>query len=134
MLPWNSDLETGHALIDAEHREYFRQLDELEAAIERGVGQEQMTQLIVTLQKYVLGHFSREEAHMSRVGCRAHGANCAAHREFARKFEGWIELLTLGNAPLSLVADIQRESAAWILAHITSIDCKLRDCPPAPST
>jgi len=99
MSHWNSRFETGHVVIDAEHREFLRQLDLLKHAIDDGAGTEKVVDLIVVLQHYVLGHFAREEAHMLRVGCPAHEANCAAHREFALKFDHWLELLTYAGTP-----------------------------------
>ena len=120
--------ETGHEQVDAEHREFFRQLDALQLAIDAGAGRGRIVELITILQKYARGHFAREEAHMHRVGCPAAGLNCAAHREFSRKLDAWLDLLTVGSAPLSVMRDIQRESTDWIMAHISKIDCRLRSC------
>ncbi len=132
MTTWTKDFETGHAQIDAEHREFIRQLNELKAAIDAGAGRERTVELIVLLQKYALGHFAREEAHMHRVGCPSHKANCAAHAEFADKLAGWLELLTYSGTPVSLLSEVHRESIAWISAHIKNIDCGLRGCPREP--
>lgn len=128
MSHWNAHFETGHLSIDAEHREFLRQLAAVKAAIDAGAGREKVVELIVVLQRYVLGHFAREEAHMLRVGCPAHEANCAAHREFALKFDRWLELLTYGGTPVSLLLEVHRESLAWINHHILKVDCALRGC------
>jgi hemerythrin len=128
MTTWSSRFETGHPQIDAEHQEFIRQLNMLKAAIDGGAGPERTVELIVILQKYALGHFAREEAHMLRVGCPTRGANCLAHGEFARKLERWLELLTFGGTPVSLVLEVHRESVAWIEAHILNVDCGLRGC------
>ena len=128
MPHWNPNFETGHVAIDAEHREFVRQLDLLKTAIDAGAGREKVVDLIVVLQHYVLGHFAREEAHMLRVGCPAHEANCAAHREFALKFDHWLELLTFAGTPVSLLLEVHHESLAWITRHILKVDCSLRAC------
>lgn len=128
MTTWSQEFETGHSQIDAEHREFIRQLNELKAAIDAGAGTERTVELIVLLQKYALGHFAREEAHMHRVGCPTHKENCAAHAEFADKLAGWLELLTYSGTPVSLLTEVHRESLAWIVAHIKNIDCGLRGC------
>ena len=120
--------ETGHEQVDAEHRELLRQLDALQEAVDAGAGRGRMVELITILQKYAQGHFAREEAHMHRVACPAAGRNCAAHREFARKLDAWLDLLTVGSAPLSVMRDVQRESTDWIKFHITKVDCRLRSC------
>ena len=127
---WNDDYETGHPSVDAEHRELMRQLEELKVAVDSGAGREHVTDLLVILQRYAHGHFAREEAHMVRVKCPAHGANCAAHKEFSDRLDCWLELLTHGATPLSLVRDVQSESMSWIRRHILKIDCQLRHCAP----
>lgn len=129
MTQWNPQFETGHAVIDAEHREFLRQLALLKATIDAGAGREKVVEFIVILQRYVLGHFAREEAHMLRVGCPAHERNCAAHREFALKFDHWLELLTYAGTPVSLLLEVHRESLAWINHHILKVDCALHACP-----
>ncbi|PAW68915.1 MAG: hypothetical protein B9S34_01010 [Opitutia bacterium Tous-C1TDCM] len=129
MPQWNPDFETGHPTIDTEHQEFLHQLEMLKVAIDAGAGREKVVDLIVVLQRYVLGHFAREEAHMLRVGCPSHGANCAAHREFSHKFDRWLELLTYSGTPVSLLLEVHRESLAWITHHIQKVDCGLRACP-----
>jgi len=128
MTTWNESLVTGHPDVDAEHRELLHQLSGLKEAVQAGAGREQIVELIKILQKYAHFHFAREEAHMVKVNCPAHGANCKAHREFSDKLDGWLELLTYRGTPVSLMLDVQRESVEWITSHITRIDCCLRDC------
>lgn len=133
MTPWGSRFETGHPLIDAEHKEIFRKLDAIESAIEVGAGREVIVELIGTLQKYALQHFSREEEHMLEVRCPAYGENCVAHRVFEKKFNGWIHLLCTSGSSVTLVQDIRRETSTWIEGHIVNIDCRLRACPRHPA-
>lgn len=128
MTNWSPEYETGHAQIDTEHREFFRQLNDLKIAIENGAGREKTVDLIKILQEYVLGHFSREEAYMKAVNCPALSVNCSAHGAFAKKLEDWLTILSLSGTPMSLVTDIHRESLAWIKGHIVGVDCKLRGC------
>lgn len=132
MFRWDPQFETGHPGIDAEHREFIRLLNELEASIVLQPSHERVTQLITILEQYANGHFRREEAHMECMGCPARHANCAAHREFSRKLAGWVELLQSGIVtPASLLSDVHHASAAWIETHILSIDRQLRFSPPA---
>jgi len=130
MITWHPKYETGHPQIDAEHREFLRQLDVLKEAIDSGAGRERIVDLIVILQRYVLGHFAREEAYMVKVACPATGQNCTAHREFAQKLDRWLEVLTMSGAPVSMVLDVHRESIGWIESHILNVDCHLRRCTP----
>ena len=121
-------LATGHAKIDDQHCQFLGHLAVLKDAIDGGAGREKIVELITLLQQYALVHFADEEAYMDRVGCPALAENTAAHREFARKLDGWLMLLSTGGSSVSLLVDIQRESTAWMLAHISGVDCKLRGC------
>lgn len=128
MITWSERFETGQAQIDAEHREFFAQINALKEAVDRGAGRERIVELVILLQKYSLGHFAREEAHMQRIACPAAKENTCAHREFSAKLDGWLELLTMSGAPVSFLVDVQREATAWIEAHILNVDCRMRGC------
>ena len=128
MSTWSPRFETGHAQIDAEHREFFEKLHGLKQALEAGAGRERIVELIQLLQRYVLGHFAREELLMRRTHCPAYEVNRTCHREFERKLEVWLELLSTSGSPVSLLRDVHRESFAWIEAHILNCDCQLRGC------
>jgi hemerythrin len=130
MISWSSDLETGHPLIDADHKQLIASLNELDHALHSGAGKDQVTQLISFLNRYTREHFVREESHMTRIGCPSAAANVQAHNEFAAKLDGWVARLEAG-ASLPLVLEVHRETTRWIRAHILSIDCKLRGCRPA---
>ena len=130
MTQWNPHLETGHARIDAEHRELLTQLQALKDAVDGGAGRERIAELIRILQSYVLGHFAREEAHMLRVQCPAADLNRAAHRELEHKLEGCLFLLSASGSPVSMLLDVHREACAWIEEHILNCDCQLRQCRP----
>lgn len=127
MPSWTPELETGHHAIDAEHQQVFAMLDAIGSNVGKGDRQRDHD-LIVALQEYVLRHFAREEAYMLQVRCPSFQANARAHGEFTQRFTDWLNLLTVGHAPESLVEDIHREATIWIKAHILNCDCGLRSC------
>jgi len=128
MIDWSERFDTGDPQIDADHREFFRRIEALKTAFAGGAPANRATELLKLLHEHALAHFQREEHAMARANCGAHHANCAAHQEFARKLEGWTQLLCLSGATPSLVEDIHRESAAWMQHHILRVDCQLRGC------
>lgn len=95
--------------------------------MKKGVGKEQVIQLVSFLNRYSREHFAREELHMARVSCPSAAANKQAHEEFVAKLDGWLAKLQTG-ASLSLVLEVHRETSRWIGAHIVNVDCKLRGC------
>ena len=127
MIQWNASLATGHPQVDQDHQKLIVSLNELEIALKEGAGKEQVSQLIAFLNRYAREHFSREEAHMLRVGCPAHEENKREHAQFVAKLDGWVHRLNEGVST-ALVLEIFRETSAWIRVHIVRTDCKLRGC------
>lgn len=129
MLVWKPQYETGHPEIDREHKAIFEHLNQIGAALRTGAAPAQVTQMILFLQQYSLVHFQREEGVMACTGCAKHGANCAAHRQFEKRLEGWISILSSSGMPVSILEDIHTETCRWIEAHIAHVDVALRDHP-----
>jgi hemerythrin-like metal-binding protein len=127
MIPWTPALETGHPVIDDDHKKLIASLNELEAALKNGSGKEQIVPLIAFLNRYAREHFAREETHMAHVNCPSALSNKQAHKEFIARLDGWLTKLQSG-ASLPLVLEVHREVSKWIGAHIVNIDCKLRGC------
>jgi hemerythrin len=128
MITWNATLETGHASVDADHKQLIDQLNHLSDALTRGEGKEQITGMIVFLNSYAREHFAREEAHMQKAACPGYAENCRAHAQFVAKLDGWVVRLKSAGATTSLVLEIHREACAWLKTHIVGVDCKLRGC------
>lgn len=128
MITWSDKLETGHAIVDNDHKQLVTQLNALSDSLKSGVGSERLVEMIVFLNHYAREHFAREEAHMQRVGCPAYTDNCRAHDQFVSKLEAWIARLKSAGASTSLVLEVHREACAWIQNHIVGVDCKLRGC------
>lgn len=127
MIQWNDNFATGHAVVDNDHRRLVDTLNELETALHKGVGKEQITAIIGFLNSYTREHFAREEAHMAKVGCAGAAENCKAHKEFVAKLDQWVQRLNAG-ASTALVIEIYRETGNWIRNHILRVDCQLRNC------
>lgn len=121
-------LITGIKRVDEDHAALFAKLAEIKKALDDGKPYEQTIEIVFLLQRYTARHFAREEEIMRRVHCPTLEQNIAAHREFTKRVDGWVELLTMGNAPTSFLRDIQAEAVAWITHHISSTDCGLRAC------
>ncbi|HVU25463.1 MAG TPA: hemerythrin family protein [Opitutus sp.] len=131
MISWTPALETGHPVVDQDHKQLVAQLNALSDALAQGEGKERIVQMITFLGSYAHDHFAREETHMQRVGCPAYAENCRAHAQFEARLGEWLKRLATAGASTSLVLDVHREASAWIKAHIVGIDCKLRGCRAA---
>ena len=128
MITWTPALETGHAVVDEDHKQLVAQLNALSDALARGEGKDRIMEMLTFLGNYARDHFAREEAHMQQVQCPAFAENCRAHAQFQARLANWLQRLTAAGASTSLVLDVHREASAWIKAHILGVDCKLRGC------
>lgn len=69
LLPWKSSYESGHPLIDQQHRELFRLGNQLiTASLNQDTHREDFLQLADDLIEHVARHFSDEEAILAEIG------------------------------------------------------------------
>lgn len=127
MIAWNETYETGHKMVDDDHKRLFASLNELDAAMKRGAGSQKIAEIIGFLNSYTREHFAREEKHMLAVKCPVHGENCKAHAALIAKLDGWAARLNSGLTS-GLATEVYFEASNWIQGHIKKVDCNLRGC------
>jgi len=93
-LEWNSALECGDAVLDAQHREIFDTSNRLLSAVAVECPEGECRALIGTLYEQILKHFSYEEMVLRAVGyphveehSRAHGVLMKHALELADRFD-----------------------------------------------
>lgn len=123
-MEWNASLRTGVDEIDEQHKELFRQANNLNAAMSQGKGRDEVGRLLDFLGKYVIDHFAQEEALMARWRCSMAEANKQAHRQFVARFNE-LRKQSGEGANASVVIDIYNELTQWLVQHIRGIDAKL---------
>lgn len=132
MLLWREQFETGHSLIDTQHKLLISYINRLEgmSRITNPSRQEIefFLQLISFMDTYIAVHFKQEEECMASYKCPVHKENQAAHREFLlffRKFKLHFE--AEGFRP-DVVRELHESCHAWIQHHILQIDVQLKPC------
>ena len=78
------DLETGNALIDSEHRQLFKAVNDLLDACSQGKGRSQVESTLDFLVSYVAKHFGDEE----KLQVQTSYPGYAAHRQFHEWYKG----------------------------------------------
>jgi len=139
MLLWSEQFETGHALVDTQHRMLISYINRLEDLAQNTrpsrVDVELFLRFIEFLETYILTHFREEEECMNRFKCPIRAENRSAHQAFLaffRKFK--LRLETEGYHP-AVVKELHDSCSAWIQQHILRIDVQLKPCLnqiPAP--
>ena len=119
-VQWDDDLLTGHSMIDDDHRRLFEYIDELHAAMTKGLGAEAVIEVVDKLVSYTRDHFGREEKMMDLGGYVEREAHLAAHRNFIAKVEDFQHRLELRSGTVSMeVLTFLRD---WLVNHIKKTD------------
>lgn len=116
-MEWTSALATGHDTIDAQHRELFQCLADLErAAAEDSTMFAAYT--LTRLKHYVRDHFTAEEALLKACGYPRYEEHVAEHARFRQRLAEF--------QVHSVRTDITGEMVAflydWLSQHIARVD------------
>lgn len=121
-MKWTSDLATGVAEIDAQHKEIFTRFDRLFAACSEGKGKEEVLRLLLFLEEYVKEHFSAEERLQIRHAYPEYPAHKAEHNRFMSDVDRLTREFRAEGATLSLVIMTNKTLSSWLLQHIQRTD------------
>jgi hemerythrin len=127
LMEWTPDLSVGVDIIDDQHKELFRKINDLVAAIRQSVCKYKIGDVIKFLEDYVVFHFGEEEKYMARYSYPGYPAHKARHEEFKRNFRSLKkDLLKLedGKKPGSYDLSVRTNQLVvdWILEHIAKTD------------
>ncbi|HVO21391.1 MAG TPA: bacteriohemerythrin [Anaeromyxobacter sp.] len=122
---WDGSLEIGHALIDGQHRELFRQVDALFLAIRSGRSAGELGDLLGYLGDYVISHFGTEEALMEERAYPGRAAHLAQHAEFVGDLAALQEEYRQEGPSALVVVRVNARVTRWLFEHIARSDRKL---------
>jgi hemerythrin len=132
MLAWSDQFETGHPLIDAQHRMLFSYINRLEVMSQKtGFTREEFEyflRFVEFLENYILVHFKNEEQCMYRFRCPAHQDNLHSHREFLEFYREFALRLDSKGCGPEAVKELYHFCSNWVRQHILRIDMQLKPC------
>ena len=118
------DLETGNALIDSEHRELFRIINNLQDACAKGQGRSQVEPTAKFLVDYVKKHFRDEEKLQKSVDYPGYPAHKQFHEGYIMQIQSGADRILGSNADIASLAELNR-LIGILVAHIRTEDRKL---------
>lgn len=124
MSAWTPALLTGHPLIDDQHREIFARVERLREAMARGDASE-VTRLLDFLGRYVVEHFSAEEAVMVSSRFPRYDAHRAQHANFVRDWVAMKQQVAPRGPTPALAAELHAWLTSWLTRHISGSDVQL---------
>lgn len=139
MLLWSEQFETGHPLIDTQHKLLISYINRLGGIAKNTNPDRQEAEFIIRfigfMEVYIDVHFKCEEDCMDSYQCPVRGENKEAHREFLIFFRQFkLRFEAEGFRP-EVLSELHESCRTWIQNHIMQIDVQLKPClsqPPAP--
>ncbi len=119
---WNTSLETGSDEIDLQHKELFKRVDGLLAAVDKGTDREETSKIVQYLTDYVVLHFGNEESYMAKYAYSSASAHKAQHDQFVKNFLKLKERLMIEGINAELADDTKQLVVDWLINHIKYSD------------
>jgi hemerythrin len=119
-VQWTDELATGIARIDEQHRELYRQVAALHAAMRTG-HVEQVSGTLEFLQGYMLDHFATEEREMERTAYPGLKEHRRLHQRFVEDFLRQKAALLAAVTP-SAVVELSHWLTDWLSDHVRRVD------------
>lgn len=125
MLRWEPGLAVGVPAIDEQHRELFRQVNLMLAALGDERGAAEVGRLLEYLGRYAVEHFAAEERLMRDSGYPEQEPHRREHVEFVQAFqEVCRSYLAQGPRP-AVVVRLKVWLCSWLRRHVGQADLAL---------
>ena len=125
---WNNAFEVGIETIDAQHKELFRMLRDLEQMVLTKCSQYEyndFVKLICEVRDYSTYHFYEEERIMEVTGFAEIEKHRVQHMEFRTEINK-INYIQLEKEPLPIINQLKSYIELWIMQHMLLEDVKLK--------
>ncbi len=124
-LEWSDDLSTNYVLIDSQHKQLFKIINELLDACKKGQAKAEVIKVVNFLENYVNEHFSTEEAFMEQHNYPHIAAHKRQHEEFKKNLKNFKNRLSTEGVTLSFSISLTHTLVEWLTKHIRVIDKEL---------
>jgi hemerythrin len=119
---WDNRLETGIGVIDGQHKELFKRIDQLELAIYNGESRDELIKMIDFLDFYVDEHFDLEESVMKKNNYIDVSKHAREHEDFRILYKGIKDQFTIKGTDSYLAIDVDKKIRKWWENHVMNTD------------
>lgn len=121
---WTPDIATGNALIDNEHKELIKKIDDFVTACSQGKGRSEITNTLNFLKNYTATHFSHEEELLRSSKYPDFLRHKDLHKQYNLSLANIEKKFMAEGASIALVSEINQNIGNWLIAHIKAEDMK----------
>lgn len=122
---WKDSYQIGIDIIDTQHKELFRMVDELLKAITAEADSSTFKEAIEFLKNYVVKHFSAEEAYQESVSYSGIEEHKKLHRAFTDTVLEYEKRLGESDYDIRVVKDLAGLLTAWLIYHVADADQRI---------
>ncbi|MDR1106961.1 MAG: bacteriohemerythrin [Treponema sp.] len=122
---WTKDLETGHSVIDSQHKELIAAVNGLMDAIESGKGGEAVSSSLNFLNDYTIKHFFEEEMLQQKYNYPDYPNHKKIHDSFKTVIRDLKVREMWKGSSGELVNEVRDKIGGWLVTHIKGQDVKV---------
>lgn len=123
LITWNKNFETGHPIVDGQHKNLFTMINNLHTSIEAGHPNLVLMETMEKLSAYVETHFNTEEELMIHNSYENYDEHKREHENLKEQALKLIKLF--GMQKVDLTATISQFLSSWLTHHISEVDIKM---------
>lgn len=121
-MQWDDSLALGVGLIDEQHKQLIKRLDDLAKAVEDNQGPTAVASTLSFLSEYTEFHFREEEEHMAALNYPGLAGQKAMHQEFRTVLKSMDVDFETDGASDYLAKQVNTFLITWLARHIQQAD------------
>lgn len=118
------DLETGHAMIDSEHRQLFQAVNQLLDACSQGKGRSQLEPTLDFLVSYVNQHFGDEEKLQTQTSYPGYPGHKQFHEGYKKELAAVVREIKEQGSTIAALSRLN-QLVSQLVTHIRMEDKRL---------
>ncbi|MDR2706059.1 MAG: bacteriohemerythrin [Planctomycetaceae bacterium] len=122
---WSKDLETGNPLIDSQHQQLIKAVNDLLDACSTGQGRDKLHQTLDFLVSYTVKHFGDEEKLQLQHQYPDYVNHKNLHEHFKVFVQDLVTQMKTAGPTTSLVSKVTFGVGDWLVNHIKREDIKV---------
>ncbi|HEX7544441.1 MAG TPA: hemerythrin domain-containing protein [Candidatus Limnocylindrales bacterium] len=130
-IGWQSSMETGAALVDAQHRAFVERADRLISVIEAGAEKTAVERAMREFGDYAVRHFSRDEECALRGSCPVLEWNGIARAEMIKIIGDFRSAYERDGASETVAGQLSDSMCAWVSKYIPGPEAASLPCVAA---
>jgi hemerythrin-like metal-binding protein len=124
-IPWNDYYTIGVPDIDEQHKELFRQFNQVCDAVWEGEGRDAIKGFLVFLANYAQEHFGNEENRMKKHSFPGYEAHRSAHDALVAEVAAFMQKYEAETLGSDVVVKVISDLGTWTRQHIRAMDQEL---------